>query len=104
MNAPVRNVGRAESRSGEPVGQLRRVRRTRRYAAGGEVSIDPSALSGDPAATVQRMRRIQRAALAPADPSPQRQVVAQAARKAAEAQRELNGPDREKGSLVDLTA
>ena len=51
----------------------------RAYATGGEVSIDRSAVPGDPAATIQKLRQVQRAALAPADPSPQDRSVAAAA-------------------------
>jgi hypothetical protein len=60
------------------------------YATGGEVSIDTSAVSGDPAATLAKAQRIQAAALAPADPSPQdRAVAAAAAAMAAKASAEL---------------
>ena len=55
----------------------------KRYAVGGEVSIDTSAVSGDPAATVQKMEAVKRAALAPADPSGQDRQVASAAESAA---------------------
>ncbi len=60
-----------------------------RYASGGEVGIDTSAES-DPQATIIKMQAVRAAALAPANPSGQdRQVAAQAARKAAEARAEL---------------
>lgn len=60
------------------------------YAVGGEVSIDTSAVAGDPQATLQKAQQVQRAALAPADPSGQdRQVAAQAAAMAAQARAEL---------------
>jgi SprA family protein len=49
------------------------------YAVGGEVQIDTSAVSGNPEATAQRARQIQRAALAPAQPSQQDRAVASAA-------------------------
>ncbi len=62
----------------------------RSYATGGEVSIDRSAVPGDPAATIQKLRQVQRAALAPADPSPQdRSVAAAAAMSITQAQMEL---------------
>jgi hypothetical protein len=62
----------------------------RAYATGGEVSIDRSAVPGDPAATIQKLRQVQRAALAPADPSPQdRSVAAGAAMSITQAQMEL---------------
>jgi hypothetical protein len=51
-----------------------------RYAVGGEVKIDTSAVAGDPEATARKMQRVQRAALAPSDPSPQDLAVAAAAR------------------------
>ena len=51
----------------------------RLYAIGGEVSIDTSAVPGNPEATIQKSQVIARAALAPANPSSQdRQVAAQA--------------------------
>jgi hypothetical protein len=50
------------------------------YAIGGEVGIDLSSVSGDPAATISKMEVVMRAALAPIDPS------AQDLRVAAEAQ------------------
>lgn len=53
----------------------------KRYAIGGEVSIDTSAIAGDPEATLQKAMVIQRAALAPAEPSAQDQKVAQSAMK-----------------------
>ena len=62
----------------------------RRYAVGGEVSIDTSDVAGDPAATIRKMRAIRSAASAPAEPSAQdRSVAAQAARAEAEAHIEL---------------
>jgi len=62
----------------------------RRYAVGGEVSIDTSKVSGDPQATISRAQTIRRAANAPAQPSGQdRAVAAQATRMEAEARQEL---------------
>ena len=49
------------------------------YATGGEVQIDTSPVSGDPAATIRKAETVKRAALAPASPSPQDQRVAAAA-------------------------
>ena len=61
------------------------------YAVGGEVSVDVSKVSDDPQATLDKMEQIQRAALAPAEPSAQdRQVAAQAAQKAAQALNEIS--------------
>ncbi|MCP5058100.1 MAG: hypothetical protein GY937_15450 [bacterium] len=58
----------------------------RRYAVGGEVSIDASPVGGDPAATAHKMERVRAAALAPADPSGHdRQIAATAARQAQQA-------------------
>src|SRR4051812_11512474 len=48
----------------------------RRYAIGGEVSIDASPVQGNPRATAEKMRIIVRAALAPAQPSAQDRAVA----------------------------
>ncbi|MFZ4791136.1 MAG: putative metalloprotease CJM1_0395 family protein [Candidatus Competibacteraceae bacterium] len=62
----------------------------RAYATGGEVSIDRSAVPGNPSATIQKLRQVQQAALAPADPSPQdRSVAAGAAMGMTQAQMEL---------------
>ncbi|MEA3406213.1 MAG: putative metalloprotease CJM1_0395 family protein [Pseudomonadota bacterium] len=51
----------------------------RRYAIGGEVSIDVSPVAGDPEATLQKAMVVQRAALAPAEPSSQDMKVASSA-------------------------
>ncbi len=62
----------------------------RRYAVGGEVSIDTSKVSGDPQATIQKAQTIRRAANAPAQPSGQdRSVAASATQMEAEARQEL---------------
>jgi len=62
----------------------------RRYAVGGEVSIDTSKVSGDPEATIRKAQAIQRAANAPAQPSGQdRSVASQASQMEIEARREL---------------
>jgi len=50
-----------------------------RYAIGGEVGIDVSPISGDPEATLIKANIVQRAALAPAEPSGQDMRVASAA-------------------------
>lgn len=69
----------------------------RLYATGGSVSIDISPVSGDPAATITKMQQVQRAALAPAEPSGQdRAVAAQAAQLIAQARAEIastSGPE-----------
>lgn len=51
----------------------------RRYAIGGEVGIDVSPVAGDPEATLLKASVVQRAALAPAEPSTQDMRVASAA-------------------------
>jgi hypothetical protein len=51
----------------------------KRYAIGGEVSIDTSPVKGDPASTIQKMQTVKRAALAPAKPSGQDRAVAASA-------------------------
>jgi len=62
----------------------------RRYAIGGEVSIDAGAVRGNPEATIAKLRTVKRAALAPANPSPQdRRVAAQADLGIAQARIEL---------------
>ena len=60
------------------------------YAIGGEVSIDTSSVSGNPAATISKAQTIKSAALAPAQPSGQDfQVAAMATAMAAKAAAEL---------------
>ncbi len=62
----------------------------RRYAVGGDVTIDYSPVPGDPEATIRKAEIVQAAANAPADPSLQdRQVAAAAARMEQEARQEL---------------
>lgn len=86
--------------TGAPTYEYERGPDNRPYAVGGEVEIDTSP-ERDPEATLRKAQTVRRAALAPAQPSPQdRRVAAQAARMEAEARRELalqrveqNGPD-----------
>lgn len=60
------------------------------YAVGGSVGIDTSPVSGDPEATIQKAQVVQRAALAPAEPSAQdRKVASQAGQMMANARAEL---------------
>lgn len=62
----------------------------KRYAVGGEVSIDTSEVSDDPRATIRKMQVVRKAALAPANPSAQdRSVAAAASQKMAQARQEL---------------
>lgn len=61
----------------------------RQYAVGGEVSIDTSAVPGDPEQTEQKAQTVRRAALAPANPSAQDlKVAASASQMEAEARAE----------------
>ncbi|MGI1680021.1 MAG: catalase [Cellvibrionaceae bacterium] len=60
------------------------------YAVGGEVSISTSKVAGNPQATIEKAQQVRRAALAPAEPSPQdRRVAASASQMEAEARQEL---------------
>lgn len=60
------------------------------YAVAGQVQIDSAPVPNDPEATIQKLEVVQRAALAPAEPSSQdRAVAAQAAQGLAEARAEL---------------
>ncbi len=69
------------------------------YAVGGEVPIDVGAISGDPRATLEKMQLVQRAALAPADPSSQdRRVAALASQQANQARAEIVSNSRESSS------
>ena len=52
-----------------------------KYAVGGEVSIDISAVPNDPQATIDKMRTVKNAALAPAEPSAQDRSVASSANR-----------------------
>lgn len=71
----------------------------KRYAIGGEVSIDSSPIPNDPEATLRKMELVQRAALAPAEPSAQdRRVAAQAAAQATQARAELAQLRREEAA------
>jgi hypothetical protein len=71
----------------------------RQYAVGGHVDIDVSPVQGNPRATLQKAETVQRAALAPADPSGQdRAVAAAAAQMALQAQREAAQKPAEGGS------
>ena len=62
----------------------------RLYAIGGEVPIDASPIPGNPQATLAKAQQVQRAALAPADPSTaDRRIAATAQSLAAEARQEI---------------
>lgn len=71
------------------------------YAVAGEVGIDTSE-GKTPRETIMRMQRVQAAAMAPADPSPQdRAVAAAAAAKAAKATGELALENMQKAQGAD---
>lgn len=73
----------------------------KRYAIGGEVSIDSSPVPNDPEATLRKMELVQRAALAPAEPSAQDlRVAAQAAAQATLARAELAQVRREESATA----
>ena len=73
----------------------------RQYAVGGEVQIDASP-AGDPRQTIAKMDVIIRAAMAPADPSPQDRQVAQAAYRARQqAQSELRAEKQNEEKAAD---
>ncbi|MFB1000286.1 MAG: putative metalloprotease CJM1_0395 family protein [Colwellia sp.] len=62
----------------------------KKYAVAGEVSVDLSAVDGNPRATIAKMQKVHAAALAPANPSIQdTRVAASAARSILQAQSEL---------------
>jgi hypothetical protein len=69
----------------------------RRYAVGGEISIDTSPVPNDPQATTTKAQTIRRAALAPSEPSGQdRSVAAHATRLENQARAELREEQAEK--------
>ncbi|MGE8362227.1 putative metalloprotease CJM1_0395 family protein [Pseudomonas sp.] len=71
----------------------------KRYAVGGEVSIDVSPVPNDPQATLRKMEVVLRAALAPAEPSAQdRRVAAEAQAQMAQARAELMAAQRSEAS------
>ncbi len=76
----------------------------KRYASGGEVSIDIGAVANDPQATLTKMEIVIRAALAPAEPSAQdRSVASQAQAQMAVARAELAAMQRSEGSEAEAT-
>ena len=73
----------------------------KKYATGGEVSIEISPVEGNPEETIRRMQQVRRAATAPADPSGQdRSVAARASREEAKARAELSNPKNEEEEKV----
>lgn len=76
--------------AGSPVYQYKRGPDGVSYAVAGEVSISTSPIPGDPEATIRKAQQIARAAMAPAEPSPQdRRVAAEASRLEIQARAEL---------------
>ncbi|MBP8184743.1 MAG: hypothetical protein KAX95_02590 [Pseudomonas sp.] len=87
------------SYAGAPSYTFKRGPDGRSYAVGGEVSIDVGAIANDPAATLRKMEQVQRAALAPAEPSSQdRSIAARAQVLAAQARTELSVQQREEAA------
>ncbi|MBD3315833.1 MAG: hypothetical protein GF344_08610 [Chitinivibrionales bacterium] len=79
----------------------------KRYATGGEVSIDTSPIQGDPEATIRKMQTVRKAALAPAQPSGQdRMVAAKASQQENQARQEIakrRSSSPEDGTTADNT-
>lgn len=68
----------------------------KRYATAGHVPIDVTPIPNDPKATAEKMEQVRRAALAPAEPSPEdRAVAAKAVQEKAKAQAELTKQNTE---------
>ncbi len=77
----------------------------RRYAVGGEVQIDTAPIPNDPDATIQKMQQVRRAALAPAEPSPQdRRVASEATQQEMSARQEKFSVEREERASKRATA
>ncbi len=77
----------------------------RRYAVGGEVSIDVSPVEDDPQATIDKMQQVRSAATAPAEPSNQnRQVAAEAAQLEQQARADLAAQKSEEANAEDDTS
>ena len=80
----------------------------KKYAVGGEVSVDLSTVDGNPRATIAKMQKVHAAALAPANPSTQdTRVAASAARLILQAQSELTAinledPSKEKDLNIQI--
>jgi hypothetical protein len=94
-DAEVRSHEQAHSSAGGPYASSPRLQFTRGpdgkfYAVAGEVSIDTSAIAGNPQATIRKMQQVKRAALAPHEPSSQdRRVAAEADRKILQARQQI---------------
>ncbi|MFT5756886.1 MAG: hypothetical protein ACI9LM_001611 [Alteromonadaceae bacterium] len=76
----------------------------KKYAVSGEVSVDLSAVEGDPLATIAKMKKVHAAAMAPVNPSIQdSRVAASAVKIIAQAQTEfsnLESPNKPSNSAV----
>ena len=73
----------------------------KKYAVGGEVSVDLSSVSGNPQATITKMQKVHAAALAPANPSSQdTRVAASAVQIILTAQSELLTQSSEQGAQL----
>ena len=100
-DAEVRSHEQAHSSAGGPYAGAPRFQFTRGpdgkfYAVAGEVSIDTSAIPGNPQATIRKMQQVKRAALAPHEPSSQdRRVASEADRKMLQAQQEIREKENE---------
>ena len=77
----------------------------RSYAIGGEVQLDASEIADDPDATLSKADTVRRAALAPADPSPQDlRVAADATQMAAQARLEIAILRREESQQTSVVS
>ena len=78
------------------------------YAVAGEVKLDVSKVPNDPDATIKKAEIIERAALAPADPSPQDYAVAAKARAMkmqalmAKWRKEREEQNQQKGQILNI--
>lgn len=89
---------------GGPTYEFERGPDGRRYAVGGEVQIDTAPVPNDPDATIQKMQTVRRAALAPAEPSPQdRRVASEASAQETAARQEKLAVQREERAALRKT-
>ncbi|WP_440903681.1 putative metalloprotease CJM1_0395 family protein [Catenovulum sp. SX2] len=91
--------------AGSPSYEFERGPDGKNYAVGGEVKIDVSKVQNDPQATIRKMEQVQRAALAPAEPSAaDRRVANEAAQKAQQARADLQQEQIEEIQSVSKVA
>ena len=101
-DAEVRAHEQAHAAAGGPYAGAPRFRFVRGpdgkfYAVAGEVTIDTSAVPGNPQATIRKMQQVKRAALAPQEPSAQdHRVAAEAERKIMQARHEIHEEENDK--------